>query len=981
MSDDPRLELTSATREALSNAIGALGHKPALDQGSLARALGQALIEAAAYHAPALEAIQLGDGTRQPLYALGRELMQAMWPAQGAAIENALATVLAKIDSIQDPSARRAATELFAKLGHMHQMAGLMLRDLELSQSDTTIAKSFLANDRGKSAGLPYTRPEKAVEALNRPRFEMTFTAHPTNTNTLASMHAQRELAKALSAWKTDPAAEADIAQALRSYALTPLLPERDGQRPSFTVREETNTMLYHMNTLYEDLDRVYASYDDALHNRFKDSDHCEPYKPETLRLNLGFQSWGSSGDKDGNAKVNADTTLYALAQHHQQVLIRYDEELAKLPGLEEWKTNIAKARVAAHEVVTTVETTLDEGRHLDEATNDRLRKMLSDAVAPLNKEFFLRALQDSYQHSDGASKKVALDLLRHVHTFGFSFGGIEYRETAEEFARIVGELIPGYKDLDETARCTRLNKIISDPGQIAQLREKFRAIGAGHEGQPYSKDDVGPIAYQTRKRLELARDFPDAIRDHVLAECQNSSNLMEMLLLQHAVGTDDGRRAQLGIVPLFEDSDTLEKSPEILKNAFAQPAYSEHVEALGKLRDGAKQQVQLAHSDNTRRNGIPAARALIYQTHDRLNELFKNMPAELQFYEGGSLSDSYRGGGRSISAATNEFGLHAFTKMTVQGGDMLNYLNMPDSAYRMIMRNISHNARRLDSRTVSHAQGSIGNEEPIIRALAASKDDYKTLFHSAELNDFLSAIGFAEESQAGNVSSRAGARANGGAVDATKARTITFSESMQHAGLNPSWIGSLPLPGLLAKEGIDPNDPILLKQIYANSPIYKDVVDRLLFGLMRTDMSYLRERSDGHPLMERFEKEYGVAFKLAMESYTGKPVRDLTGGIEVEQMSSDQQHQLLIDTVYPHVKPELQQQDNFITAARHFKRQLPEAANDNGVQSILVHNALDTILHGRVPLIDDPTYATEYCKNRGIVRPFGPKAEFARAA
>ena len=331
----------------------------------------------------------------------------------------------------------------------------------------------------------------------------------------------------------------------------------------------------------------------------------------------------------------------------------------------------------------------------------------------------------------------------------------------------------------------------------------------------------------------------------------------------------------------------------------------------------------------------------------------------------------------RAISAAINEYGLHDFAKMTVQGGDLLNYFNLPDSMYRVMMRNITHSAARLEA-----GSKGVGREGPVIDALAATKDEYGSLFESKAINDFAESIGFAEETKAGNTSSRASDRPNGpvvkAAVDVTKTRTISFSEGFQHAGLCPTWLGSLSLPGLLQQQGINTDSPRALQQYYRGSPVFKDVIDRMLFGLVRTDLPYLRERSGDHALMERFEQEYAQAFKLCMEAYTGKPLAHFTQGCE---LNPQQQHDMLLKEVYPHVADVFTDQDRFTDLARQMKRQwsgqeLPAGKDDAftpDLRPMLLHNAMDTVLHGRLPLIDDPTYATLYCRKHDIPRPHGP--------
>lgn len=968
----------SPALEALGQAFSANAAKQKRQQRELARPLGHALIER-----------MEKSGRYRALVPLGHEMVDALWPANGGG-DDAMRALQAKMDAISDHETQLRAEEMLARLGHMHQLAGIALRDFELAHTTTPkTAEAFL---NGFGTGRPYTAAADAVAALNRPRIEFTFTAHPTNTNSESGMTAQRELGRALHELQRNPDIRA-VGAALDHYIEAPLLPEREGMAPGFTVGDETSVMLTYLNNLYLDLDDVYASYDRALSShKFRDT-----YHPEQLKLNLGLHSWGSSADKDGNGKVNADTTLYALAAHHQQILQRYHEALEKLPGFDDWKGRIDAARRVTSTALKEIEDHLKNGKgYLSEEEFDALSHQMQRVIAPLDAKQFEADLQAAYQQS---KQPETLSLLRHVHTFGFSFGTLEYRETAEEFTRIMKALIPGYEKMDEKARCQALIERIENPSEQHDFFMAWEKLSGGCEGKPYSKEDVAPIAYQTRKRLQLARDFPHAIDNHVLAECQDRSNLLELLLLQHAT-EENGHHATLGIVPLFEDSDTLEKSPTILSEALNTPIYRQHLNEVAALHGGKPaQQIQLAHSDNARRNGLPAARGLIYQAHTQLRnsmDVYNNQHSDhvaLQFYEGGSLSDSYRGGTRAISAAINEYGLHEFSKMTVQGGDLLNYFNLPHSTYRLLMRNFTHNAARLDrvdpnESAVARPGIARGYVHCIMDALIATKDEYKDkLFHAPIINRFLESVGFAEESKAGNIGSRAVARANGSKeVDVTNVRTIAFSEGFQHAGLNPSWLGSLELPALLKTNGIETESPAALKHFYDKVPFYKDTIDRMLFGLVRTDMSYLEERSGNHELMGRFRQEYEAAFKLCMETYTGKKLEHFTEG---RALTPAEQHAMLIKEVYPHVADVFADQDRYTDLVRHVKRHWLKddnglegtAAQDNFVQRTTLHNATDTIIHGRLPLIDDPTYATLYCAKHEIQRPWVTSPSRALAA
>src|SRR6185312_7337477 len=131
----------------------------------------------------------------------------------------------------------------------------------------------------------------------------------------------------------------------------------------------------------------------------------------------------------------------------------------------------------------------------------------------------------------------------------------------------------------------------------------------------------------------------------------------------QQAATNDKGKRPLLGIVPLFEEPDTMKNIDTIMEGAYENKAYQAHLQLLAEDRHGGKitQQIQIAQSDNARRAGIPAARAFIHDAFKKINALHEREKIAGQFYIGGSISDAYRNGVRALTASINAFGMHKF--------------------------------------------------------------------------------------------------------------------------------------------------------------------------------------------------------------------------------------------------------------------------------------------------------------------------------
>lgn len=799
----------------------------------VANALSDALIELVAAQKP------LGG---KPVADALRQVRDVIWsPLEKGAIafaeseEKKRSTVYERVLPIMAAAnARSQFLEAYARLGHIYELASLIARENTISRE----LEGFAPGGVREFVSTCCTAQEAAT-ALSKPVFEMVMTAHPTNVNALNSIKAQRALGKCIDAARESQGTAEQVQEALSYYITTPLVPGKDGEMENLTVQDETEVTLYYLCNLYEDLPDVYAGMEDAL-SRKGDYDRL------SLNLKLRFGSWGSSGDKDGNAKVNANTTLDAIIRHKCAILDRYTESLRQinLPSLSPWLSIIDTARTSTASLQTRIIAHEEHGGATPAQFEQISRELME---CSLDATAFEYAVAQSYRDTH---RQDVLELVRRIRIFGSSFAKIEYRENAEEYTRVVSELIVGYEDKPLDERTTLLTELLLHPQDIAVLyaaaKERLQTRGAD---KAYTDSDAAPIAYQTLRRMELARDFPKIIRDNVLAEFTHPSQLLEAVFLQAAVMRDNSR-ALLGVVPLFESPESMGEAAGMMDVLYENPAYRRHMQAIAR-RDGLDtpvQQIQIAHSDNARRSGLPAARAYIHETHRQLRDSAEAHGVTIQFFEGGSSSDIYRGGVRATSAAVRAYGLHDFAKFTFQGGDMLNYLNYAPSSKRLFVRNFAHSAAfhvhgvELASTTSWEQRESAPKyatrdaqtvqlaDTVVTTALKATLDDYRDhAFTHAGLGHLLRELEYDEEKVAGTAGSRAPSRGKPSekaedktavpraitskplpeaeevvfakvrrtsmmrpkSVDIHKTRTITFSEALQHGGLVPTIVGS----------------------------------------------------------------------------------------------------------------------------------------------------------------------------------------------
>ncbi|MEZ5692040.1 MAG: phosphoenolpyruvate carboxylase [Rickettsiales bacterium] len=855
----------------------------------------------------------------------------------------------------------------YARMGHLYEISLLSARSNYLKKMKSSHDKTIPGGvaeliSKNNSSGNRLS-VSQLVEQLNQPTLEIVMTAHPTNVNSLASMKAQREINKALELDNNDEK-EKIINRAIKQYQTTPIphqVEKEDGTKETknLTVRDEIEKPLYYLGNIYEDLPRLYKHHDDALAT-VRGGDGAAKYDPTTLNLKAKFGSWASAGDKDGNIKITAENTLEAVALHTQAILKRYHKDLEKLDinELNEWKTKFNTALEQLEPLLRNIEK-LRADAQKDEKDKDKdstparlsgrfdnLSKELAKIRSNLgkDKDFENDLLKNSKRQIEEKSGKNqdSLNLLRRFRTFGFNFAKIEYRETAKEYDRVVGEVIGKVQIGDELVKFSELTpqqkvetltKILQKDGNKAaelfqKAEEKIITEGAGKK---YSDDTAMPIAYHTFKRMALARDFNDMIRDNVLAEtgqlekkkngdkptseetvAQGVANMLEAKFVQMAVEKKekDGKikRPVLGIVPLFEEPDTMTNIDRIMSAAYENEAYKKHLHDVLHEKDkpNLTQQVMIAHSDNARRAGSVAARAHIHDAHikmRKLNEKRRNEEAEnikTEFFEGGSISDTYRNGVKAISTSVNDFELHDFAKMTFQGGDLLNYFNHPSSTARLFDRQLAHQAEALikgddgewtikkEARN-GHNSNEVANNIAI-NALKETQQHYQEKnFTEETMGTLLAALDYKKFQPIMNDSSRG----NRGSViknpkttigatiteiepiNVEKIRTISASKTAQGSGLVLSWVGSKSLEENIIKNINDKitelnrkkeqtkdekefienmsnhtaksndktygkNDKLTAKQlhyIFEKSPAFRDAINNEAFAIAMTDL------------------------------------------------------------------------------------------------------------------------------------------------
>ncbi len=923
------------------------------------------------------------------------QLRDAAW--RGSSRKNSDRTALFNdVVAGLSPDEKTQLLEGYARLGHIYEIAALAARDNFFSKYGTPKgAKDFVEAQ---------TDADAAVERLNQPVFEPVLTQHPTNVNSRESMRVQREIAEAIATGDID-----QVKAAIQKFLTFPLLKKENGETRNFTVYDETRMVLDSLGNIYKDLPKIYEQFDAPLEKK------SGTYDPLTLNLKIRPASWGSAGDKDGNYNITAEDTLEAVAMHTDEIVKHYHDDLKKI--LEAAPSDIlSKWEKKLNGVGTDLESLLEDISFLRTNAGD-IRKGLKQDRKPtiverfdalseelvkirsgLDEKSFLKDLESDYHIALKGQKSFAgvLDLIRKVRVFGFRFADIEYREKASEYSRAVGVIIPGYEKMTPEERTRKLTQLLTEnPPELAQWFTEARAriLEAGTI-KSYSPDDPLPIAYHTLRRMELAADFGDMIRNNVLSECgqlaENASaenvraqavaNMLETVLLQKFAAHGREKAPCLGVVPLFEEPQTMMQSAEIMREAYQNPAYQQHLAEVAAVRhNGHKtQQVQIAHSDSARRCGLPAARGYIHAAHKKQRVVDAEFGIRTQFFEGGSISDAYRNGVRSISATVDDFRLHDFMKFTFQGGDLLNYFNTTGSNIRLFTRqflNAAEKFKKEDGKWLVKNQRSAEEEaidDKAIAALIKTREQYEANdFRDEGMGTQLKLLDYKGEFDAGTKGSRgerekpSDSREKQAAEPVIfkpepvkKMRTIGMSETYQQAGIIPSWFGSIGLWGHLNDAMGTHQTTERVKKLCKQSPALHDAMDRMAFGLAATHrrvFGTLREKIEKMILPPDQEDSIRTRaldyLRYQVETYKKSALMAyaaLTG-----QKMEDTRVQLALTQALGKLTDDIERKTNY----RDFLLFLRDNGNLSKEQRNLLHNAGDTVMHGRCLAADDPAY------------------------
>ena len=781
-----------------------------------------------------------------------RQLAVAFRVKRDAAAGRTLDRLLKNLSPDQTVSVIRAFS-YFSHLANLaedhHQVRRHRRRPARRAAAEPgSLAHAF---DRLHGADL---RADDIARMLRHAWVSPVLTAHPTEVQRKSILDAERAIAQLIET-RDDLATpeERDDNEALIRARVTQLWQTRMLRTARLTVEDEIeNALSYYPVTFLRQIPRLYEELERRL-----DGHEIAPF------LRMGH--W-IGGDRDGNPNVTATTMRRALQRQAEVALRHYLTELHLLGGELSMSQTLAPVTPA---LLALAVRSPDQNPHReDEPYRRALVGMYSRVAATLHELTGTEALrhavapQDPYPDAQAfaADLQVIADSLhshhaqtmivprlkplqRAVQVFGFHLATLDIRQSSDQHEAVVAELLrtarleSDYAALDEPARRELLLRLLNDARPL-RVRDA-----------DYSALTLGEIEIFETAR-ELRRHHGEqSLRHCIISHTQDVSDLLEVLLLQKEVGLlhgtlDDGARAELIVVPLFETIADLRQAEAIMRAFYSLPGISAMV-----VRSGAEQDIMLGYSDSNKDGGFFTSNWELYRAETALVALFAQLGADhgirLRLFHGrgGTVG---RGGGPSYDAilAQPPGTVNGQIRLTEQGEVIASKYAHPEIGRRNLETLV---AATLEATLLPVRQAAPKTFLETAQALSqASFAAYRALVYDTPgFADYFFAATPIREIAELNIGSRPASRKASRAIEDLRAIPWSFSWGQCRLGL-PGWCGfGSGVEAFLGSDAGRADRLERLRRMHQRWPFFRTLLSNLDMVLAKTDLQIARRYAE----------------------------------------------------------------------------------------------------------------------------------------
>jgi phosphoenolpyruvate carboxylase len=705
------------------------------------------------------------------------------------------------------------------------------------------------------------------AEALAGALVSPVITAHPTETRRRTIFDTQHRITALMRMRmngheRTDDGR--DIERELRRNILT-LWQTALIRLSRLKIQDEIETGLrYYPAAFFEVVPQVNAEVRTALRSRWPDSELLsEPF--------LRPGSW-IGGDRDGNPNVTAEIVRLATSSAAYAALEHYFTEVTAL----ESELSMSGRLVKVSDALDALADQCHEPVRADEPYRRALRvihaRLTSTAFEILDRqpEHELDLGLDRYQtpaelladldivdeslRTNGSAvlAEDRLSSLREaVHVFGFHLSGLDMRQNSDVHEEVIAELLAwagvhsDYGSLPEPDRVELL---------AAELATRRPLCSEGAELSELARKELDIVASAARAVKVFG---PPAVPNYVISMCKSVSDMLEAAVLLKEVGLLDVSGpdvyAPVGVVPLFETIDDLQRGSSILEQALDLPVYR----AIAAAR-GNSQEVMLGYSDSNKDGGYLAANWALYRAELDLVESARKTGIRLRLFHGrgGTVG---RGGGPSYDAirAQPPGAVNGSLRITEQGEVIAAKYAEPQTAHRNLETLLAATleATLLDIEGLGDAAGPA--YEVLDDLAARAQRAYSELVHDTPgFVDYFKESTPVSEIGALNIGSRPTSRKPTTAISDLRAIPWVLAWSQSRVML-PGWYGT----GTAFEEWINQGDGRLevLRDLYRRWPFFRTVLSNMAQVMAKSDLGlaarYSELVSDEHLRRRVFDK------------------------------------------------------------------------------------------------------------------------------
>jgi len=687
------------------------------------------------------------------------------------------------------------------------------------------------------------------AHALEDALVSPVITAHPTETRrrtVFDTQHRITELMRLRLHGQTETADGRDIESELRRQVLT-LWQTALIRLQRLKIQDEIEVGLrYYHAAFFEVMPQINAEVRHALRARWPDA----PALLEHAILRPG--SW-VGGDRDGNPNVTAEVVKLATGRAAHTAFGHYFAELAALQE----DLSMSARLVTVSDDLTALADRCHEQARLDEPYRRAVRVIrgrltatahdILDRQPLLELDMGLERYQtpaelladlnvvDRSLRSHGGDLLAGDRLARlreSVRVFGFHLSGLDIRQNSDVHEEVVAELLawagvhPDYSSLSEPERVELL------AADLATRRPLTREHNRLSELAQKELDIVTAAA----RAVQVYG--PEAVPIYIISMCRSVSDVLEAAVLLKEVGLLDASEepcSPVGIVPLFETIDDLQRGASILEAALDLPVYRRLVSARSD-----SQEVMLGYSDSNKDGGYLAANWALYRAELDLVETARKAGIRLRLFHGrgGTVG---RGGGPSYDAilAQPPGAVSGSLRLTEQGEVIAAKYAEP----RMARRNLETLVAATLESSLLDMEGLGDDAEQAYQVLdelaALAHHAYGELVHRTPgFVDYFTASTPVSEIGALNIGSRPASRKQTTSISDLRAIPWVLAWSQSRVML-PGWYGT----GSAFEQWIaaDPENGSgrleVLQDLYRRWPFFSTVLSNMAQVLAKSDL------------------------------------------------------------------------------------------------------------------------------------------------